>query len=390
MNGKFLKVFASSAVALSMLVGCSSGGGSSASEYAKGDTVKVGLNYELSGAVASYGKAEANGAELAIKVYNENKDSKYKAEAVKVDNKGDASESTSAATKLMTEDGVAFMVGPATSAASIATYPVADQNQVPVISPSATQVDATMNGDSPYEYAFRICFEDSYQGQAMAKFGYDNLGKKKAVIINEVSDYGKGLAKAFTKKFEKLGGEVVANESYNSKDTDFAGIITKVKDQGADCLFIAGYYQEAGLIIKQAREAGMDCTILGGDGFESEVLADLAGASNLNDVYYSTAYTTVNASDELQAFIDAYTEEYGEAPNMFSALAYDATMLGLQALENSGKGGADLKDAIADMEFDGLTGSFTFDKTHSPEKSVLVVDLVDGVQTEAISVNPNE
>ena len=85
-----------------------------------------------------------------------------------MDNKGDASEATSAATKLMTEDGVAFEVGPATSGASIATYPVADQNQVPVISPSATQVDATMNGDSPYEYAFRICFEDSYQGKAMA------------------------------------------------------------------------------------------------------------------------------------------------------------------------------------------------------------------------------
>ena len=121
---------------------------------------------------------------------------------VKMDNKGDASESTSAATKLMTEDGVAFIVEPATSGASIATYPVADQNQVPVISPSATQVDATMNGDSPYEYAFRICFEDSYQGKAMAKFGYENLGKKKAVIINEVSDYGKGLTKEFTQNLK--------------------------------------------------------------------------------------------------------------------------------------------------------------------------------------------
>lgn len=119
-----------------------------------------------------------------------------------MDNKGDASESTSAATKLMTEDSVAFIVEPATSGASIATYPVADQNQVPVISPSATQVDATMNGDSPYEYAFRICFVDSYQGKAMAKFGYENLGKKKAVIINEVSDYGKGLIKEFTQNLK--------------------------------------------------------------------------------------------------------------------------------------------------------------------------------------------
>ena len=390
MKGKLLKTFASSAVALSMLVGCSSGSGTAGTELKEGDTVKIGLNYELSGAVASYGQAEYKGATLAIKEYNANKDSKYKIKAVKMDNKGDASEATSAATKLMTEDGVAFEVGPATSGASIATYPVADQNQVPVISPSATQVDATMNGDSPYEYAFRICFEDSYQGKAMAKFGYENLGKRKAVIINEVSDYGKGLTKVFTQKFEDLGGEVVATESYNAKDTDFAGIITKVKDKGADVLFIAGYYSEAGLIIKQAREAGMDCTILGADGFESEKLAELAGKENLNNCYYSTAYTTVNASDDLTAFVDAYTEEYGEAPNMFSALTYDATNLGLQALEKAGKTGADLQKAIADAKFEGLTGSFTFDKTHSPKKSVLVVNLVDGVQTEAVSVDPNK
>lgn len=185
-----------------MLVGCSSGSGTAATELKEGDTVKIGLNYELSSAVASYGQAEYKGATLAIKENNTNKDSEYKIKAVKMDNKGDASESTSAATKLMTEDGVAFIVEPATSGASIATYPVADQNQVPVISPSATQVDATMNGDSPYEYAFRICFEDSYQGKAMAKFGYENLGKKKAVIINEVSDYGKGLTKEFTQNLK--------------------------------------------------------------------------------------------------------------------------------------------------------------------------------------------
>lgn len=130
----------------------------------------------------------------------------------------------------MTEDGVAFEVGPATSGASIATYPVADQNQVPVISPvSATQVDATMNGDSPYEYAFRICFEDSYQGKAMAKFGYENLGKKKLLSLTKLVIMERGLTKVFTQKFEDLGGEVVATESYNAKDTDFAGIINESK-----------------------------------------------------------------------------------------------------------------------------------------------------------------
>ena len=178
-----------------------------------------------------------------------------------------------------------------------------------------------MNDGKVYDYAFRVCFEDSYQASAMAKFASENLGKKRAVVINEVSDYGKGLADTFTKKFKKYGGEVVATESYNAGDTDFASIITKVQKQDFDVMYLAGYYTECGLIIKQAKEAGVNATILGADGFESEVLAKQAGAQNLNDVYYTTAYTTVNASDKLKEFINAYHDEYGTDPNMFSALA---------------------------------------------------------------------
>ena len=203
-----------------------------------------------------------------------------------------------------------------------------------------------MNDGKVYDYAFRVCFEDSYQASAMAKFASENLGKKRAVVINEVSDYGKGLADTFTKKFKKYGGEVVATESYNAGDTDFASIITKVQKQDFDVMYLAGYYTECGLIIKQAKEAGVNATILGADGFESEVLAKQAGAQNLNDVYYTTAYTTVNASDKLKEFINAYHDEYGTDPNMFSALAYDSTNLVLQALDKSGAGGEKLQKAI--------------------------------------------
>ena len=167
-------------------------------------------------------------------------------------------------------------------------------------------------------------------------------------------------------------------------------IITKIQKEDFDVLYLAGYYTECGLIIKQAKEAGVDVTILGADGFESEVLADQAGASNLNDVYYTTAYTTVNASEELNAFIDAYTKEYGEAPNMFSALTYDATNLVLQALDEAEAGGEELQKAIASIEFKGLTGEFTFDEQHSPLKPVMVVNQVDGKQTEAVSITPDK
>lgn len=392
MKGNMWKVLASGAMAAAMLAGCSSGaggnGGAEGKTLNEGDTVKIGLNFELSGDVSSYGQAERNAAQLAIEQYNARTDTKFKAEGVEVDDKGDAAESTTQAIKLCTEDGVAAIVGPATSGASIATYAVADENNVPVISPSATQVDAMMNGDTAYEYAWRVCFEDSYQGVAMAIYAADTLNCKKAAVINETSDYGQGLASQFEETFKEHGGEVVAHEQYNAGDTDFASMLTSMKSKDFDVLYIAGYYSEAGLIIKQARTDGIDCPIVGADGFESEVLSELAGKENLNQVWYTTAYTTVDASDELNAFIDAYKAKYDETPNMFSALAYDATNLVLDQLEATGKTGAELNEAIKKAEFTGITGTFKFDeKTHTPIKSVMVVNQVDGVQTEATEVS---
>lgn len=390
MKGKFIKVLASAAMVTSLLTGCSSGGSSQEQSYKKGDKIKIGLNFELTGNVASYGKAENNAVKLAVKQYNKNKKSKYKISTVVQDDKGDAAESTKAAQKLITEDQVAAIIGPATSGASIATYQTATDNKVPVISPSATQVNATMNKDKVYEYAFRICFEDAQQAKAMAKFTTGQLGKKKAVVINEVSDYGKGLADTFKKDFKKNGGEVVATESYNSGDTDFASIITKVQKQDFDVMYLAGYYTECGQIIKQAREAGVTATICGADGFESEVLAQQAGASNLNDVYYTTCYTQANPSEEQQKFVKEYEDEYGSAPNMFSFLAYDSANLLFQALEDAGANGEKLQKSIDDIKFDGLTGSFTFDKTHTPIKAVKIVNQVDGKQTESYDVSVDD
>lgn len=340
MKGNFWKVLASGTIAASMLVGCSSGGAANeAVTLSEGDTVKIGLNYELSGNVATYGQAMNKATELAIKQYNEREDAKYKAEAVSMDNKSDSGEAYSIATKLMTEDQVVMQVGPATSGDSIATYPAADENQTPVLSPAVTQNGGMLKEDgSAYEYAWRVCFEDSAQASAMAVFAHENLGKTKAVVYSDAtSDYAKGLAEDFVSKFEALGGEVVAQESYSSGDTDFNAALSKISEEDFDVLYVPGYYSESGLIIKQARDAGISQTILGPDGMDSPKLAELAGEENLNDVYFTTAYTTVDASEELTSFIEAYKAEYNEEPDMFSVLAYDATNLGLQALEEAGK-----------------------------------------------------
>lgn len=390
MKGNFWKVLASGSIVASMLVGCSSGGtAQEAVKLSEGDTVKIGLNYELSGSVATYGQAMDKGTQLAIKQYNESDDAKYKIEAVSMDNKSDSAEATSIAEKLMGE-GVAMQIGPATSGDSIATYPSSENNKVPVLSPAVTQNGGMLKEDgTAYEYAWRICFEDSAQASAMAVFA-KNLGKTKAVVYSDAAnDYAKGLAEDFVAKFEDLGGEVVAQENYTSGDTDFNAALSKIKELDFDVLYVPGYYNESGLIIKQAREAGITQTILGPDGMDSPKLAELAGKENLNDVYFTTAYTTVDASDELTSFIEAYKAEYDEEPDMFSVLAYDATNLGLQALEEAGETGEALNEAIKNIEFTGLTGSFTFDEEHTPLKKVLVVELENGVQVNPVEVDPN-
>lgn len=387
---KLFKMLVAGALSLTALTACSGGEAST-----DGDTLKIGLHYELTGNVADYGNAELKGSKLAIKLANASGENKFTYEGVEYDDKSDPTEAISLSQKLVS-DGVVGVVGPATSGASSASYPILNDAKKIVVSPSATAnnqtlVDPKDPNSAVYDYVYRVCFEDSYQGAAMAQFAFDTLNAKKIAIYGSVSsDYAKGLNTAFTNQMVKLGGEIVANESYQDGDTDFSAVLTSLLSKDFDALYIPGYYNEAGLIIKQARAIGINCPIIGSDGFDAVTLADLAGAENLNDVYYTTAYTTVNASDKLQAFIDAYKEEYNEEPGMFAALAFDATNLLIESIEKAGTSDPEaINEAVAKMNFSGVTGDFTFDATHTPIKSVLVVELVDGVQENAVSVTPD-
>ncbi len=414
MNKHIWKSAAAMALVSAMAAGCSNGSASStasstagseaassaagssaaaastsgASGSKLGDTVKIGFNFELSGNVADYGTKERNGATIAVDQWNAREDKPFTVEAVEIDDKGEPAESVSAITKLVEQDGVVGVVGPATSASSIATYDFATSKSVPVISPSATQVDAVMKQDgTPYEYAWRICFEDSYQGKGMAEYAYNELGMKKVAVINEVSDYGNGLAKAFTEEFKSLGGEIVDESQYQSGDKDFASFITKIKDKDFDGIYVAGYYNEAAQIVKAAQADGIDKPIIGADGLDSQDFIDQIGNDAANNIYYTTAYTAIDPSDELKTFIEDYKAKYGDEPSMFAALAYDATNLLLSSLEASGETGAALNEEIKKANFSGITGSFTFDEaTHTPVKSVLVVELVDGKQSNVKEV----
>ncbi len=358
-----------------LLAGCGAG---------DSNVIKVGINYELSGDVATYGQSSVEGIKLAVEQINAAGGINGKQiQLVEYDNKSDSAEATTIATKLMTSDKVVAVLGPATSGNFKAEIPVAIKHKVPVISGSATAEDVTVDANGVKEYAFRICFNDSYQGTAMANYALKNLSKSKAVIImDSSSDYGKGLAKNFADTFKAAGATIVAEEAYVKGDTDFSAILTKIKGLDFDVIFIPGYYNEAGLIIKQARALGIDVPVLGCDGFDSPTLLDLAGAEALNNVYFSNHYSSLDQDPTVVKFIEAFKAKYNKEPNAFHALGYDAAMFLADAIKRSEKvTGEAIKNALESTDnFNGVTGSFSIDENHNTVKAIVVIELKNGEQ----------
>ena len=379
-----LKKFGLGLVSAAILAGCSAGGASN------GNTVKLGGNFELTGNVAAYGSAMDNAVKLAVEQKGKllDKELKY----VSYDNKSEKTEVASVAKKLVSEK-VVGVVGPATTGDAQVSIPIMEQAKIPAVFPATTGDGITLkdakNPESVYDYIFRVCFSDNYQGVVGAGFVHQKFPNAKvAVLQDSASDYSKGLSEAFEKTYTdaKIGGQIVAKETYQSKDTDFQAVLTSLKSKSFDVLYIPGYYEEVGLIIKQARELGITQPIVGGDGLSSEKLVELAGnKANLTNVFYTAHFSAKSTDADVQAFIKAYKEKFGTTPDSFSALAYDAAQLLMKAIEKAGSTDAQaIKKALAEStDFDGVTGTFTMGKDHTPVKSTVVIEFQNGEEVSA-------
>ena len=379
-----LKKFGLGLVSAAILAGCSAGGASN------GNTVKLGGNFELTGNVAAYGSAMDNAVKLAVEQKGKllDKELKY----VSYDNKSEKTEVASVAKKLVSEK-VVGVVGPATTGDAQVSIPIMEQAKIPAVFPATTGDGITLkdakNPESVYDYIFRVCFSDNYQGVVGAGFVSQKFPNAKvAVLQDSASDYSKGLSEAFEKTYTdaKSGGQIVAKETYQSKDTDFQAVLTSLKSKSFDVLYIPGYYEEVGLIIKQARELGITQPIVGGDGLSSEKLVELAGSkANLTNVFYTAHFSAKSTDADVQAFIKAYKEKYNTTPDSFSALAYDAAQLLMKAIEKAGSTDAQaIKKALAEStDFDGVTGTFTMGKDHTPLKSAVVIEFQNGEEVSA-------
>lgn len=387
---KKLSLLLSVLVVTGVLSGCSQSKNTSASG---GDTIKVGLNYELTGQVATYGQSLVEGVELGIEEINKAGGVLGKQiEPIKIDNKSDTTEVANVATRLATREKVAVMLGPATSGNTKAASPIAIQNKIPLVSASATADDVTVDSNGKVrDYIFKTCFSDSYQGVEMANFAYKDLSRKNAAILaDSTSDYAQGLAKAFKETFTGHGGKVLTEEAYQAKETDFKAVLTRIKGSNPDVVFIPGYYEEVGLIIKQARGLGIDAPILGGDGYESPKLLELAGADALNDVYFSNHYSSKDTSEEVVKFQKAFKAKYSQETDAFNALGYDLAYLVADAIERAGEADPEkIKEVLASTkDFRGVTGVISIDKNHNPVKSITVLEMINGEQTFLKKLDP--
>jgi len=386
------KVFAMASVALlslSLVTGC----GTTASPKATSEVIKVGGDLELSGGTSMFGQA----AEKAIKLAFEQQNAKggvlggKKLEYVSADNKSDAGESTAAATKLASQDKVVAILGPMTSGATLAAAQVVTDSKIPLISPTGTADKVTVENGQVKPWIFRACFIDPFQGQVAANFASDNLKLKKAALyIDQKGDYSKGLAAAFEENFKKSGGEIVAKEQYVAgSDKDFRATLTRIKAANPDVVFVPGYYQEVGLIVKQARDMQMNQVFLGGDGWGSPQLVDVAGKAPLENTYY----VNHGAMDDpgMVQFTKDFKAKYNADPDTFAALGYDAANMLIKAIESAGStDGEKLRSALENTKgFQGVSGMLTVDsKTHNPVKSAAILQFKDGKSVFMTKINP--
>ena len=388
MRGKLLATAITAMLAVSVVAsGC--GGGSKAS-----DEIKIGVVSEMTGSNATYGTSVVNGMKLALKEVNDKGGVNGKKVSIVVaDSKSEPAEAANAMSKLINQDKTPVVMGIFTSSSAIAAANVSEAAKVPFLAIGATNPKVTLDEKTGKvkPNTFRVCFIDPFQGTVGANFVLNELKLKKAVIfVDNSSDYSKGLAAFFKQAYLAKGGEVAGEEAYLQKDTDFKAVLTKIKTMNPEVLYVPGYYEEVGKIIKQARELGMTLPIVGGDGWDSPKLAEIAGAAPLNNTFFTNHYSPDDTSAASKAFVDAYVKAYNQKPDAPAVLGYDGARLMIDAISRAGgTDGAKVAKALAETKnYKAVTGDTSLNETHDAVKSAVIIEFKDGKQAYRATVKP--
>ncbi len=349
--------------------------------------IPIGFYGALSGPEATFALSGRNGTRLAVEEINRSGGVLgVPLTLIVEDDHNEPAEAASVVSKLITRDHVVALIGENASSRSLAAAPIAQSYRIPMISPSSTNVEVTKKGD----YVFRACFTDPAQGRALASFARKTLqAPTAALLVDARSDYSVGLAEAFRQAFLAAGGRVVADLRYSEGDSDFSAQLTAIKALTPAVLVVPGYYTDAGLIARQARALGLTAALLGGDGWDSPKLVEIGGEA-IEGAYFSNPFSVDDPSPSVQAFVRAYSEAFGSAPDGIAALSYDACRILADAIRRAGSTeGKRVRDAMAaTADFPGVTGAISFDAERNPVKPVLILRVEKGKFRFAGNVEP--
>jgi branched-chain amino acid transport system substrate-binding protein len=382
-------------IALALLVGLAVVGCAGGS---KGDAnaIKIGVNAEMTGSIPVVGESSRKAAELAVKEVNDAggldvAGKKYTVQLTVEDNE-DKAESAAAASQKLVSAGVLAMVGPNASRNAIPAGEVAESSKMPMISPWSTNPKTTLDARTgqPKKYVFRAAFVDDFQGVVAAKFALSQMNTKKPAVLYDVaSEYNKGIAEVYKKTMESSGVTLAAFETYTTGDKDFSAQVTKIKNSGADSLFLPNYYSEVPMQVQQAHKLGLTAPILGSDSWGNQELVSLCGA-DCENLYFTAHYAADTATPKAQAFIKAYQAANNKLPDDVAALTYDSFGLLFQATKSAGKiDRAAVRDALAAIpSYEGVTGNMQFKGTGDPIKSAVIIQIKGGKFSYFQTANP--
>ncbi len=352
------------------------------------ETIKIGEYASLTGKEAAFGQSSHKGTVLAVEELNQRGGVLgRKIELVTDDNQSKQGESATIVKKLIFREKVIGILGEVASMRSLEAAPLCQAYKTPMISPSSTNPKVTEIGS----YIFRVCFIDPFQGTVMAKFAKDTLKIHRVAVLTSVSSaYSVGLAKYFKQRFAADGGEIAIEQKFTEGDKDFNAQLTAIKAAGVEGIFVPGYYTEAALICRQARELDMKIPLFGGDGWEAPELIKIGGEA-VEGCYYSTHYSPQVDTPAVKGFVERFKARFGgETPDAMAALGYDSAGVMVDAIRRAGTtDGPAVRDALAATSgFEGVTGTTTMDKDRNASKAAVVIMVKDGQFKFVQSVAP--
>jgi branched-chain amino acid transport system substrate-binding protein len=338
--------------------------------------INIGVVADLSGPTSPVGQATKNAIELARDEINQAGGiNGRKLEVVVADDKGSADQAVSAVNSLTTQQKFHALIGESSAAASLAAAANAQAAQLPTINLAAGDAKGTQQGD----YIFNVASLDASQGKQMGDYAATNLkAKTAAILFEDGSDYGAGLAQSFADEFTKLGGQVSSRQPYSATGNNFNQQLTSISAASPDVLYIPGRSPAVAMIAKEAKQLNLKAVLLGTDGWNDPDVLSIGGSA-FDGAYITSHYSANDPSPEARAFTSAYSKRFGKAPDQTAALAYDAIKIIVDALRRSGSSEkSKLRDALAQTsKFAGLTGSITIAADRNAAKPAIIFKLQD-------------